>query len=84
MFERSLSGHTWQDYLHAVMELKHAPENAAKGVGALRALAGSRVPITAIQSRSQNIPVPTAEAFLFPLTAKTQMLMSMVGLLKKN
>lgn len=31
MFERSLNGHTWQDYLHAVMELKRAPEDAAKG-----------------------------------------------------
>lgn len=79
MFEHSLNGHTWQDYLHAVMELKRAPEHAAKGSALCGPFPCSHVPVTAIQSWSQNIPVPTAEAFplsnkcrldLFPLTAK--------------
>lgn len=92
MFERSLNGHTWQDYLHAVMELKHAPEHAAKGSALCGPFPWSHVPITAIQSWSQNIPVPAAEAFPpqqqmlvgpVPTDSKTQMLMSMVGLLEK-
>lgn len=61
MFERSLSRHTWQDYLH--YGIKARTRTRCQRVDARRALPGSHVLITAIQSWSQNTTVPNEEAF---------------------
>lgn len=79
MFEGSLNRHTWQDYLHAVMELKHAPEHAAKG-----SALGGPFPGLMFPSLPSSAGAKTSPCLLPRLFPQQQMLVGAVPTDGKN